>query len=390
MRILLHSSDPDGTAAYSNQIRVIAKRLQEAGHTVRIGTKHPGIAWRTTRDGLEVFEATNTELINEMLEEENFDYIFTFWDTWILHDKVKFPCEKWVQWVPVDTEWISRSMADVAKESALVVAMSKHGERELKRIGLDPLYVPCAIDTETFKPNPDGRKRFRDDMGLTDENFVIGSVGLNYPDDRKGFIPLMRAFKVFHERHPEARLYLHTLANAKNHVADAINYLEIAKHIGIDHVTCWPHQPSYFMGRIDSAWLADCYNGMDLFCLPTRGEGFGVPIVEAQACGVPVVTTDTTTGPELVGPGWLIETDKLDDARWLPTGTDRLECRPSKILEVLEMLYINQDRDKDRERRTASIKNAAQYDWSRVWPEYWEPLLKTMAERLNNPKEEKC
>jgi hypothetical protein len=85
----------------------------------------------------------------------------------------------------------------------------------------------------------------------------------------------------------------------------------------------------------------------------------------------------------------LIETDKLDDARWLPTGTDRLECRPSKILEVLEMLYLNQDRDKERERRTASIKNAAQYDWSRVWPEYWEPLLRTMEARLIKPADTK-
>jgi hypothetical protein len=36
---------------------------------------------------------------------------------------------------------------------------------------------------------------------------------LNYGDDRKGFIQLMKAFKSFHEDHPEARLYLHTLAN---------------------------------------------------------------------------------------------------------------------------------------------------------------------------------
>ncbi len=393
MRILFHSSDPDGTAAYSNQTREIVRRLREAGHFIRIGTKHPGISWRALADGTEVFEATNTELINSMLERERFDYIFTFWDTWILRDKVKFPCEKWVQWVPVDTEWISESMSDVAKESGMVVAMSRHGERELRRIGLDPLYVPCAIDTAVFRPDPEGRKRFRDDMGLTDDHFLIGSVGLNYPDDRKGFIPLLRAFKVFHERHPEARLYLHTLANDKNHVADAINYLRIVYHLGLEKCVCWPDQPSYFLGRIDPPWLADCYNGMDVFCLPTRGEGFGIPIIEAQACGVPVIVSDTTTGPELAEVGWLIKTDKLDDARWLPTGCDRLECRPSAILRALEDAFGEWKAPAWEARKAAAESTARLYDWALVWPEYWGPLLRRMQARLIKPadiKEAKC
>ncbi len=395
MRLLFHSSDPDGTAAYSNQTREIVKRLQAAGHYTRIATKHPNIAWRTLADGTEVCEGTNIELVNGMLADEKFDYIITAWDTWVLHDKVKFPREKWVQWLPVDTEFASECIDKVARESGILVAMSRHGERELKRLGHDPLYVPCGIDTDTFKPNPEGRKSFRADFGLTDEHFVIGSVGLNYDDDRKGFIPLMRAFKVFHERHPEARLYLHTLANGKNHVATAINYLKVANQIGVAEWVMWPHQPSYFMGRIDPPWLADVYNGMDVFCLPTRGEGFGVPIVEAQACGVPAIVSDTTTGPELVGPGWLIKTDRLDDARWLPTGCDRLECRPGAILEALEKAHEawSVPAQYAWTHQTDSFIHAEQYSWPRVWAEHWEPLLRTMEARLVKPaetKEAKC
>ena len=46
--------------------------------------------------------------------------------------------------------------------------------------------------------------------------------------------------------------------------------------------------------------MNNVYNSMDCFLLTTSGEGFGVPIIEAMSCGVPVVATDYTTTPELV------------------------------------------------------------------------------------------
>jgi glycosyltransferase involved in cell wall biosynthesis len=385
MRILFHTSDPDGTAAYSNQAREITRRLQAAGAFVRLGTKHPCISWRTLGDGTEVFEATNIEIVNEMLEAENFDYILTAWDTWVLHDKrVMFPKDKWVQWLPVDTEFASECIGKVAGMSSILVAMSKHGMRELRRFGHEPFYVPCGIDCQTMRPRPEARESFRSEFGLTDENLLIGSVGLNYDDDRKGFITLMRAFKVFHERHPESRLYLHTLDNGRGHVANAINLLKVANDIGVAQWIIWPHQTSYFLGRIGPDWLADCYSGMDVFCLPTKGEGFGIPIVEAQACGVPVIVSATTTGPELVGPGWLIECDPLDDARWLPTGCDRWECKPSAVLAALEKAHTawRAGGPAWNKRKVKSREFAAAYDWEQVWAENWTPLLAEMDRRL--------
>jgi glycosyltransferase involved in cell wall biosynthesis len=53
--------------------------------------------------------------------------------------------------------------------------------------------------------------------------------------------------------------------------------------------------------------MAKMYNGLDVFINLARGEGFGIPIIEAQSCGVPVIATDYTAMTELVkGHGWLI------------------------------------------------------------------------------------
>jgi len=60
------------------------------------------------------------------------------------------------------------------------------------------------------------------------------------------------------------------------------------------------------MGTLDTGQalteegMANLYNMMDVFVLPTAGEGFGIPTLEAMSCGVPICVTNYTTGWELV------------------------------------------------------------------------------------------
>ena len=56
-----------------------------------------------------------------------------------------------------------------------------------------------------------------------------------------------------------------------------------------------------FTGRVSRRDLPYIYNGADLFVYPSYGEGFGLPPLEAMACGVPVITSNTTSLPEVVG-----------------------------------------------------------------------------------------
>jgi glycosyltransferase involved in cell wall biosynthesis len=334
-------------------------------------------------DGIEVFDGVDTLLVNEMIEAEHFDYIFTMWDIWVIHEKRQYPKDKWVASIPVDTEWISESLREVSKNVGMPMAMSLHGKRELEAGGLKDIpYAPLGFDDKVFKPLPEARAAFRKGLGLTDENFVIGSVGLNYVDDRKGFIPLLMAFKEFHDRHPEARLFLHTAANERAILAEAINYHKIVVHLGLRDAVIWPDQSMLIQGRIDPEWLAEIYNGFDVMCLATKGEGFGLPLIEAQACGVPVVTTNSTTGPELTKTGWLIDVDG-DDRYWVGTGTWRLEPRPSKIDAALERAYAAWRSGAWAGLRADTPAKVAEYSWDAVWKRYWLPVLKEMAARLH-------
>jgi len=380
MRILWHSASPMANSGYAVVTKEIIRRLRDAGHFVRVGTKHADHGWYKW-DEFEIFEGTDTFFINQMIETENFDYIFTLWDIWLLQGKRQYPKEKWVAYVPVDTEYISKTLADVCKNTGMQVAMSKHGERELKSIGLKPFYAPFGVDTKIFKPKPEARKAFRGEFGLSDEHFVIGSVGLNYGDDRKGYVPLMRAFKEFHKRHPKSILYLHSLANERDSRQSFINYHKIAANLGIDKALIWPPQLDYALSRIDPDWLADIYNGFDVFCLPTKGEGFGLPIIEAQACGIPAILTNTTSCTELCKTGWLINTTE-DDSRWLPNETWRFEAKPSAILEKLEDAFFFFFSGGFDSMRKKAMTNIMEYDWNNVWKKYWLPVFKEMEKRL--------
>jgi glycosyltransferase involved in cell wall biosynthesis len=331
-------------------------------------------------EGIEVFHGQDVAYINELMEARRIDYIITLWDIWLLANKKKFPKAKWVAYVPTDTNDLSTVLADVLKDTGVQLAMSKHGLESMRRAGFEPLYVPHGVDMTTLRPDAGARKEFRDSFGWDDETFVVGSVGLNYRDDRKGFIPLMQAFKTFHERHPQSRLYIHTDAGMKG--GDALPFAEIARAYGISEFVAWPHQMSLGLGLIDEDWLRSVYNGMDVFCLPTRGEGFGICTVDAQACGVPVIVSDNTTGPELCKTGWLIDVDE-DDLRWMPNGAWRYEPRASAVLARLEEAH-----DAWRDPDWAEFKEQArarilEYDWSAVWPKYYAPVFKMLGERLD-------
>ena len=75
-------------------------------------------------------------------------------------------------------------------------------------------------------------------------------------------------------------------------------------------------------GRVDQEDLPVLYSAADLFVYPAYAEGFGIPPLEAMACGVPVITSDTTSLPEVIGDaGQMVPPD---DIRALSRAMERI------------------------------------------------------------------
>ena len=97
------------------------------------------------------------------------------------------------------------------------------------------------------------------------------------------------------------------------------------------------------------------------------GEGFGVPVIEAQACGTPVIVSNATAQPELVGDGWLVEGQPFwnsTQAAWL-----HMPSVPS-IVESLDAAY---QRGKGTSQKAVDF--AQQFNADKVFNESWKPLV---------------
>ena len=87
-----------------------------------------------------------------------------------------------------------------------------------------------------------------------------------------------------------------------------------------------------FTGYVAQEDLPGLYGGARLFAYPSRYEGFGLPVLEAMRCGVPVVTTTVSAMPEVAGDACLLVSP--DDVPGLAEAMSRLVEQPALAAEL--------------------------------------------------------
>lgn len=244
-------------------------------------------------------------------------------------------------------------------------AVCRYGAMQMRSRGLDPLLLFHGVDTGTFRP-PKDRKKTRQGKGL-DHMFVAGINAMNHERARKNFNEAFGAFAAFHAEHPASMLALHTMAI----LPEGLHLPNLAREWGIDKAILWSDQYQLATGTADWSALADWYGGLDVL-LSLGNEGFGLPVVEAQACGTPVIVGDWGPGPELAGAaGWLVEGqpewNNWHGKHWrVPIIAD--------VADKLELAYLEAG-----DRRGAAREAALAWDAGRIWDEHWEPAFKELA-----------
>ena len=149
--------------------------------------------------------------------------------------------------------------------------------------GVDPRFRP--------EPEPGERERLKARYGVGDQPYVL-SVGTLQP--RKNFVRLIRAFARL--RSATLRLAPRLLiAGGRGWLYEEV--LEEAERRG-DRVR--------LLGFVDDADLPALYRNARLFVFPSFYEGFGLPVLEAMACGVPVVCSSASSLPEVAGDAALL------------------------------------------------------------------------------------
>jgi glycosyltransferase involved in cell wall biosynthesis len=182
--------------------------------------------------------------------------------------------------------------------------------------------------------------------------------------NRKAFPEMFLAFGMWAKKRTDAVLYVHTEAKG---AMGGIDLRALAKACGIDDDRIvFVDQYAHRLG-IPNEVLAAIYSSMDVFLQTSMGEGFGIPAIEAQACGVPAILSDFTAQPELLGDGWLVQGqpvwDQSQKSWWLTPNI-------GSIIEALEAAYA-----RGQGTSTKAIDFAADYDADKVFAKYWRPIL---------------
>lgn len=397
MKFLLISNGPQVGTGYGVQAGQLATRLIRAGHEVAIACTYGQEArlgeW-ITPDGDKVrlyprgYEANASNDVIHMHALHWFGgdplggWIIPILDVWALINP-RLDEFQVAAWAPVDHFPVPPAVTGFFKKTgAACIAMSRYGEKQFLEAGLDPVHIPLAVDTGRYMPtftlDVNGEPvNARTVFGLPQDAFVVGMVAMNkgWSKDRKGFNEAFRAFGVFWKRHQNAVLFVHS---EQFGAAEGQNLVELAMHCGIpEHALVWTDQYAYRLA-FPPHMMAAAYTSMDVLLAPSHGEGFCVPLIEAQACGTPVIATDFSAQPELVGPdsGWLV----AGQPEWDPAQHASYVCPfIADVVDKLETAYTELGKDgRADEIAAAAVEFAAQYDADRVFTEYWTPFLATL------------
>ena len=191
----------------------------------------------------------------------------------------------------LDRLYYRHFMPKFCRKAAALVAVSQATRRDIaESYGLDEagiLVAPNGVRPR-FQPLSAGEvEQVREQ--LTQGQPYIVAVGSVHP--RKNIDGLIRAFGKFCESgQPHHLVLVGRMAWRTTAVEEALLASPVRERI---HVT----------GYVDDARLGQLIGAAQQLALVSHWEGFGVPIIEALACGVPVVVSQTSSLPEVAGPG---------------------------------------------------------------------------------------
>ena len=354
--------------------------------------------------------------------------VWTLGDMWMVDHVATARNRKdfhWVGYFPIDGHPSPSKWGATIRSMDTPIAYGKYGQEVIQQRAPNAKisYVYHGVDTKVFRPLAyDQRMEARRSIiGVGPDKVVIGIVARNQP--RKAFDKLFEAyFYILNGAYIRCKDCGKITVFPYDVVKKEIHKVDTCKHctsqnvkIGVsrDDVRLYVHgaivdcgwdlldlqndfnlkgkvlvNPALKIGvGVNEETLNGVYNSFDIFTLPTRGEGFGLPILEAMSCGVPIVVTDYSAHPEWAGDGGILVKPAVLESEPL-TNIRRAIIDMNYYVEALLRLIDNVElRKKYGE---AGRKKAMQFDWTVICKK-WEKIIdKILYPAGDAPKEVKA
>lgn len=374
MNILWHSAPAYFPTGYGVQTKRFVPRIAMAGHDIAVVTMTAtiGITWNGIWHIPGGYEDLSPDGLLEWSKRLEPDLAMMLFDIWTLPEDIGSQLEflgvQWAPITPIEHDPIPKDVLKRLVHAKYPIAMSPFGLREMQRMGLDNArYIPHCVDTNIYKPGEPNKAALD-----AEDKFVVGVVASNIePLDRKGWYETMEAFGRFYKKHPDSRLYAHCNVSRAD---GGIDLTAIATKYGFK---IWAPDMWKVMSGIPEETMAEIYRSFDVYLSLTRGEGFGVPLIEAQACGTPVIVTDFTAPSDLVGGGWKVP---IVGKRWTPMNSYWANPDIDAAVEALEEAYTLWKNNKLEGKKKEARAFAERFGCERVMEKYMIPFLEEVAD----------
>ncbi len=233
----------------------------------------------------------------------------------------------------VELRLYERIIPTAARRSAAVIAISEATRRDLIEVlGVpsEKIFVTPLGVAGHFRPVANAAEVVAKSHGLS-QPYLLASVGSGHP--RKNLSGVVDAFS----RLADERLTLAIIGTAARD-REALSAIDSS-----------PARDSIrLLGHVVEQDLPAIYSAAAVFCFPSFYEGFGLPVLEAMACGTPVVCSNVSSLPETAGEAALL----VD-----PTA-------PGAVAEALRSVL--EDEGRQRELAAAGLARAAAFTWERT------------------------
>lgn len=324
------------------------------------------------------------------------DIVFTIRDFWMDSFVYHSPYRRIFSWAwmptvdasPQNQEWI-----DMFGNADYVLTYSYWAKTLLEKQGgssINTVGVASPSASECFVPMD--KEKIRDEFGLRNDINIIGTVMRN--QRRKLFPALLESFGKYLKESKSVNtfLYLHTsFPDAGWNLAQLMHDNEISSRVLMTYVCekCKSIEPSFFRdvkkvcnkcgvyastpsnvgNGVSDENLAKIYNLFDLYIQPANSEGFGLPQVEAAACGIPIACTNYSAMEDVVkrlGAYGIHYTTYKE----LETGCDRAVPDTQDMVNLFHIFFSRDKQETIEAGKNTRLLFEKNYSWDKTAEEW--------------------